>query len=455
MKQNALHIVFISIIIAVSIFFSVASIFVSGSDDGREQLLSAPTVKLSDGGFNKNYTGDLAEYFADHFAFRQNLIDYYSKLSTSLLSSSPVSKVIYGKDGWLFFSETLDDYLKTSPLTQRELFAAARSLSLMQEYAEGCGAQFLFVPVPNKNSLYGEFMPYEGMPGASNLDALILEMSSQDVNYLDLRESFSKRPATLYFKTDTHWNSLGAAIAADAIIDRFGFTSGFETRMTASSSTDAGDLYEMLFPASNMQAPDYEYAPGFTFEYTSPFRSAEDMSISTKGPGEDRSLLMFRDSFGNSLYSFMAQFYSEALFSRSNTYRMDLIAQQQADSVVIELVERNLDYLLRYAPIFPAPERQVTQNMQTSGLEGRLWIDEQSPLQDCVRVYGSIAADTIDFDSLIYLTAGGRIFEATPSGGDNGGNNFTAYLPRELSGSTFSAFVCIDGVLMEISLNNA
>ena len=66
---------------------------------------------------------------------------------------------------------------------------------------------------------------------------------------------------------------------------------------------------------------------------------------------------MFRDSFGNNLYPYLADSFGAALFSRSMPYRLDLAAQREADYVAAELVERNLRYLIQNIPVMPAPGR--------------------------------------------------------------------------------------------------
>ena len=59
---------------------------------------------------------------------------------------------------------------------------------------------------------------------------------------------------------------------------------------------------------------------------------------------------MFRDSFGNALYPFMAEDFREATITRQMPYPL---AQVQAgDTVVVEIVERNLANLLKYPPDF-------------------------------------------------------------------------------------------------------
>ena len=69
---------------------------------------------------------------------------------------------------------------------------------------------------------------------------------------------------------------------------------------------------------------------------------------------------MFRDSFGNLLHTFLADAYGQAAFSRAMPYTMSLLDQTGADTVLIEIVERNLDWWATQAPIFPAPERVLT-----------------------------------------------------------------------------------------------
>lgn len=69
---------------------------------------------------------------------------------------------------------------------------------------------------------------------------------------------------------------------------------------------------------------------------------------------------MFRDPFGNTLYLFMADSFGHALLSRSMPWQMSLLEGTGPDTVVIELVERNLDYLSDRPTIFPAPMWMLT-----------------------------------------------------------------------------------------------
>ena len=59
------------------------------------------------------------------------------------------------------------------------------------------------------------------------------------------------------------------------------------------------------------------------------------------------------------LYPYLAESFHDARFSRSATYDLIRIESEETDSVVIEIVERNLDYLIENMPVYPAPTREM------------------------------------------------------------------------------------------------
>ena len=88
--------------------------------------------------------GDLTDYVADHFGFRQELVTANAALQTRLLCTSPAEDVIYGTDGWLYYAKTLDDYQNHATLTESEAQQLAQTVKSMQDYCESRGARFLF-----------------------------------------------------------------------------------------------------------------------------------------------------------------------------------------------------------------------------------------------------------------------------------------------------------------------
>ena len=86
----------------------------------------------------------------------------------------------------------------------------------------------------------------------------------------------------------------------------------------------------------------------------------DSITIDTESAGEG-SLLMFRDSFGELLYPYLAAEFGSARFSRQAAYDLTTAASLGSDTVVIELVERKpalFDRLCRHLP--PRPSARST-----------------------------------------------------------------------------------------------
>lgn len=186
-------------------------------------------------------------------------------------------------------------------MTARELYCAARTLYLLQEYAENRGGDFLFTAAPNKNTLYPEYMPARTRLGSvSDMDALYALLDEMGVSYLDLRDVFSQEAEPLYFKTDSHWNAKGAALAADALLAALSRESDYFSGTVSAGNTHRGDLYEMLYPAGKELEEDFAYAPGFSF--TANTDNPDRVTITTESGVGTGALLCYRDRSGSNLY---------------------------------------------------------------------------------------------------------------------------------------------------------
>ncbi len=413
---------------------SVGMLFLPEEPPAANQTLAQPpSLTTADGGINLNVLDEAADYIADHFALRQRLITANAALEAAVFQTSSQDSVLLGREGWLFYRETLDDYLRTDPLSDRELFCAAHTLALLTEYAQNRGASLTFTVAPNKASLYSQYLPNVGSPleGEDDIDRLVPLLKAQGVRYADLFAPFREEEQVLYHAADSHWTSRGAALAHDALVDALGLEG--RTRWFAlpgqETDTHRGDLYEMLYPTGTGREPDTEFDQPFAFDYVRPIRSAEDQRIETQAPGQTGSLLMFRDSFGNTLHSFLAEEYGQALFSRTMPYQMSLLDETGADTVIIELVERNLDYLAVRAPIFPAPLRVLSGQPPQGEAKAAVTAPADSQLAGHIRLEGTISG-TIDADSPIYVQLGEALYEASPVGKGEG-YPFTLYVPED------------------------
>ena len=366
-----------------------------GSKAGANEIF-APRPKLTrkDGTYNLNYLTELTDYVTDRLFLRQEAITLRNRLSTTLFATSPSEKVTLGRGNWLFYTEPLE----TAPLSDRELWCAAENLRLLEEYTRSRGSDFLFVLAPNKSTLCRDMVSNGTVSDdGQHLESLLREMG---VSHSSLYSALAFQD-DYFYHTDSHWNGIGAAVAADTILSSLDRQSRYANGPFSEGSGHAGDLSEMLYPAAPDVETDWLYP--FTFTYTSDYHAPNDPLITTEGGGEG-SLYCYRDSFGNDLHPYLAESFRTATFSRKTAF--DLTALD-ADALLIELVERNIDYLYQYDHTYPAPERELSCAAQkTDPISVRL--AEAGAL---TRISGEIGE--VD-NAPIYLRRGDTLYECAP-----------------------------------------
>ena len=312
----------------------------------NERTHAAPRLTAADGGFNADVLSDTADYFADHFGLRQEYASAWARLNAAVLHTSAEEQVILGRDGWLYFRETENDY-RGLGLSDTELSAIAQNLAHAQRALEARGIRFVFTVAPNKNSLYPErmpsYIPHE--PASSNAARLPAFLEEEGVAYADLFGAFRAQPETLYFRTDSHWNSRGAALASDVLLKAAGKESAWFAQPFPLTRAHTGDLGEMLYPRLTPQEADPFCARAFTHVCEDDPKGGDAITIRTSCADATGSLYCWRDSFGISLYPYLADSFGSAVFSRAAVYDLTGEDLLSSDVVILEIVERNLGRL--------------------------------------------------------------------------------------------------------------
>lgn len=367
--KKTVNIVFIVICMIICVLpFAGMTAYRTDTTTENKTLAAAP--KLSkDGSINLNYFEELAAYFEDHFAFRQELVSADAWVQSKIFKVSNVDTVLVGTDGWLFYTDTVDDYLKRNTMTERQAFNTVNNLRLLQEYVAGKGAQFLFTVAPNKNSLYDSNMPYYVNLKAGevkNIDVLAPKLIEAGISYVDLFEPFEQNAETLYLKRDSHWNNKGAALAYNTILDSLMVEhETYEAVKAVREETAYGDLNTMLYPLIAKPEWDYYYQYENNWSYTTADEDVEAAWIETESTKGEGNLLMFRDSFGNTLLPLMAEQFEKASFSKATPYRIaEFMEKCNPELVIAEKVERNLDEFMKEPPIMQGPEIEITELLE-------------------------------------------------------------------------------------------
>lgn len=409
---------------------------VRGQQGGAENRTLASTPEPFDKeGLHWEYLSEMGAYFEDHFAFRSELVALDAWIRTTVFGVSPVSDVIAGENGWLYYAATLDDFQHKNSVSDRMLFNIAHNVSLMQRYTESLGMEFLFTIAPNKNSLYGENMPQRlcyQVAAESDTDRLIFWLEREQINYVDLFSLFREQEEVLYYQRDSHWNRKGAVMVYNALLDACGKEhETYENSQTKIVNGYYGDLNRMLFPTGGRTEQDIYYMGGNEWAY-SKGESVEDSLIITESEEGSQTLLMYRDSFGNSLLPLLAGEYSQGVFSKIVPYTMTDLAVYWPDVVIVEKVERHLPTLAEVPPLMSAPQVvldgvQIPVESDTAislSKEGSYW-----------KIAGIADVEYMSADSRIFVeitdTDSTRVYEAfCLSLADDGMNDygFTIYL---------------------------
>lgn len=304
---------------------------------------------------------DLKAYLPDHYGFRGSLVRGHALLTLKGLGSSPSTRVLLGKEGWLFYNDEgiTDQYRGLKPFTEPELQRWQRLLERRRAWCAQQGATYLFVVAPNTHSIYPEFLPdaVTQLRRDGRLDQLLAHLKAQGspVQILDLRTPLRAAKATerVYDRTDTHWNARGAFVAAQEIAralglplaDRAAFRETRELR-------EGGDLAGMLGLKGDFQEEVLGLTPASPVGRLVPWSPeamaavrgrCNDAADSTGGLGP--TAVVFHDSFGLLLRPFLAERFARATYMWNVIgFEQEPILSLRPAFVIQEVTER---YLMR------------------------------------------------------------------------------------------------------------
>ncbi len=403
----------------------------SESENGEELVM--PVLYTEEEGLNKYYLQELSDVFEQRFALRKHFVTAYSYICENLFGTSSQSGVIVGRDGWLFYNDTLADYQRTNILSTRQMHNAVRHLELINEYCSDNGIEFLFVIAPNKNTLYPEYMPYYLIQGEGQSNRQILDeiLDETDINYIDfgnVAPFTNPNVMILYYHRDSHWNNLGACIASDRMLNALSTDHIFDANdSNGVTFNHIGDLEQMIYPVSIMGEGDSDYSivtPDFT--YVNEVESNFDFRIETTSDGSG-TLLMYRDSFGSGILPYMAGSFARAFFSRSNACQINDFLSVTPDFLVIEKAERFISQLCTAPSRLPAPLRELPSDAVSVDISDLATAEAG----EYVTITGTLPEGSYSDDSIILIVTGDYCFEAYPvSNLTTGAEGFQALLEK-------------------------
>lgn len=293
------------------------------------------------------------------------------------ISTNP-DQVFIGKEDWLYLGEeygrTITGVRRGATIEdERVAGAIGRATASWSQWLNHNGVSMFRVMLgPDKTTIYPEFLPDWAQPATETATDTLLANVKPEL-YIDtrlaLRTAKSQLSESLYYKTDTHWNSLGAWVAFQAFETDIAraepglrLLSENDVRVLEVNQRQGGDLAKFLRLKETLRDKEIVIdiisdrpieTEQYDFETGQLRRSGGNPQIHTaqrpllvksKQALNQKRVLWLRDSFGTAMAPFMAATFSETLQLHYDAANPELFARLvntfKPDYVFITVVER-------------------------------------------------------------------------------------------------------------------
>jgi alginate O-acetyltransferase complex protein AlgJ len=337
--------------------------------------------------------------FYTNTIFKKNWQEWFSKaeLYQSDFMLTDLSKRIYplgisvapnfaivGEDDWIY----LGDAHEQSVTRQRSGFAdsnltLAKTINSVaserdQSLKNQGVSEFIILVAPDKSTVYNDYLPNWAKPVTHTFTDTVMQQTKVygKSTYLDTRSDFkqarSKYSEPLYFKTDTHWNSLGGWVAYRSLAHRL---SQSDTTLNwfvdkdivkSTMSREAGDLanflrMEKILKDSQIDIKINNISPQIGEQYLNEISNPTEYKnpnvlvskklepltlITSKNALNKKKVLWLHDSFGFAMESFIYGSFAEVLqgsYASMDDARLEkIVSKFKPDYVLITVVERRI-----------------------------------------------------------------------------------------------------------------
>lgn len=324
-----------------------------------------PWPTTADSGY-REWTAGFERAFGDRFGGRGVLTRLHHALKVAL-GASPVDNVMLGRAGWLFFlgedARALDRHYRGVAPLGTTVDAVVGEFERRNAALASRGIAYIVVVVPDKFSVYDEHLPrWVVRATATPLDRIAAAMKDRaDTRFLDLRAPLraAKTTRRVYFRTDSHWNLIGASIGYEALMDEV--RRALPGRMASPVPAPrppydpqrdrySGDLATMLGSPSWLAEEDL--APLWKVYADASRRCAkrfeDDATVQRTGretfecdAPRPRAMIL-RDSMAIPWLPLVSENFSRTVWLATRRLDLQLVDAERPDVVVDQLVERSL-----------------------------------------------------------------------------------------------------------------
>ena len=223
---------------------------------------------------------------------------------------------------------TMPEYRKQA--WRRILLARASAMAEL-------GISFRFLLAPDKQTIYRHLTPPEfKIRTAAHLRDLPFV-----IDPAPLLRAFAPM-VDLYPRTDSHWNHLGAFLAAQSVVISLGLPT-LDAALSWQDWAAEGDLGRKMIPPETSTRPIVQYAATSTLIYDNGVGNNGRVRVFAKLGTSGRKPvigLVYGDSFSYELVEFLKELFDVCVHVHGFSLDIDFVKAIRADHVVCELTER-------------------------------------------------------------------------------------------------------------------
>lgn len=312
----------------------------------------------------------------DQLSIRNRMQKVYNDLNVFVFRSSPISLGGFiGKDGWFFLSgEELKAYTGTSRFTVAELEIVKKEFEMRKKICEQNNAKLYIAIVPVKANVYPEFMPDHILrSNQSGMGEQVLKLLTDNgFNTIDLTSSLANnKSADIYFKTDNHWNDLGAYKATNEILksmnkDFKNISTLKDIHYPITLKMQKGGNIAKIFSVEN-EVEEKNFIPTKTGGFESKVLNEKKYKVTEGFPYPEEyestrvtkndslpTILLIRDSFGEKLFPYLSEKTKKckAIYDGwQYGLNEEIIKSEKPDIVLYLILECNLRNIVKFSKL--------------------------------------------------------------------------------------------------------
>lgn len=312
--------------------------------------------------FHEEFPNEFNAFVDDRVALRADAVKAYAFIQPYMLDRWDLKgNGIQGDDGWLFFNkenDTVANFQGLRDFSQQELEYFKKTVEEVYDFCKAQGIAFVFILTPSKSSIYPEHYPnfikrLDKPSSFSRINDYLLSNSSAPITDIFDLLIDKKEEYLLYYKEDTHWNSVGSYFAYRQGADRI------KDQLPDYKPIEMEDLIRC--DAKNTTKDLIAFIGGTTYEYgvTNEFCLKEPvavnviqavdankhvMGIKETSVKNGKKAMVFHDSYYLAMEKYIEGSFSQVrdvwFYNTSPLAYKDEILEYKPDVIVWQMLER-------------------------------------------------------------------------------------------------------------------